>query len=103
MPHTSVHPKKQNGLASETRTLFDGSMYFVALLTPALTVPQLLLIWLDHKTDGVSSLTWGAYAVASGLWLIYALVRRQRQLILSQVLLFVLDFAVVVGIFAFRR
>ncbi len=87
---------------SMVRTFFDDGMYLMALVTPLLTIPQLLTIWTQHQTGGVSQLTWGAYAVMSGVWLIYGLLQRQKPLILSQACLFVVDMAIVLGIFIFR-
>lgn len=85
------------------RVWFDDAMYGIALVTPILTIPQLALIWLNHQTAGVSLLTWGSYAVMSGVWLIYGLLHQQKPLILSQACLFVLDFGVVLGVFLFQR
>lgn len=85
-----------------SRAVFDDGMYIVALVTPILTIPQLLTIWVQHQTGGVSQLTWGAYAVMSGIWLIYGLLQHQKPLVLSQACLFVVDFAVVLGIAIFR-
>ncbi len=85
------------------RVAFDNGMYLVALVTPMLTIPQLLIVWTQRRIDGVSILTWGAYAAMSGVWLIYGLLNKQRQLILSQTCLFILDFGVVLGIFVFRQ
>jgi len=87
---------------SLTRTLFDDGMYAVALVTPVLTLPQLVLIWTNRQTAGVSLVTWAAYTVMSGVWLIYGLLQRQKPLILSQACLFVVDFAVVLGVVIFR-
>jgi len=85
-----------------TRTLFDDGMYLMALITPIMTIPQLLTIWAQHQTGGVSQLTWAAYAAMSGIWLIYGLLQRQKPLVLSQACLFVVDFAIVLGISIFR-
>ena len=101
---TGRNKKPSTVVAHSTgRIFFDDGMYLVALITPVLTVPQLLLIYVQHQTSGVSVLTWGAYAAMSGIWLIYGLLHRQKPLILSQVCLFVLDFGVVLGIFIFQR
>lgn len=96
-------PRRQPLPHSLMRTVFDDGMYLVALVTPVLTIPQLLLIWLQHQTAGVSIVTWGSYAAMSGVWLIYGILHRQRPLIVSQACLFVLDFGVVLGIFIFQR
>jgi len=95
IPVTVVH-------RTATRIVFDNGMYLVALITPILTIPQLLTIWVQHQAGGVSQLTWAAYAVMSGVWLIYGLLQRQKPLVLSQACLFVVDFAVVLGISIFR-
>lgn len=84
------------------RVVFDDGMYLVALVTPILTIPQLLTIWIQRQTGGVSLLTWGAYAAMSGVWLIYGLLHRQKPLVVSQACLFVIDLAVVLGITLFR-
>ena len=85
------------------RIAFDDSMYLIALVTPILTIPQLLLVWMQRETAGVSLITWGSYAAMSGVWLIYGILHKQKQLVLSQVLLFVLGFGVVLGVSIFQR
>lgn len=84
------------------RLVFDDGMYIVALVTPVMTLPQLFLIWAQRQTAGVSIVTWGAFAAMSGVWLIYGLLHRQKPLVLSQACLFVVDFAVVLGVAIFR-
>lgn len=84
------------------RTIFEDGMYGVALVAPIITIPQLLLIWTEHKTAGVSLITWTAFTVLSGIWLIYGMVEKQKPMILTQSFLFVIDMGVVIGVCWFR-
>ena len=77
-------------------------MYAVSVFGALFTLPQFLQIWSHKQAQGVSLATWVAYACLSALWLIYGLVNKQKQLILSQTLLVMLDIGVVVGVIAYR-
>jgi uncharacterized protein with PQ loop repeat len=84
------------------RTMFDDGMYAVALVSPVLTLPQVLLIWNQHQTAGVSLFTWSAYTVLSVIWLVYGVLQKQKPLILSQGFALVVDVVVVLGLLIFR-
>jgi len=97
-----THSKLSTKSRRKLNTAFDNAMYVVALATPLLTVPQLLVVWLEHKTAGVSLVTWVAYTVASGIWLVYGLVKGQKPIIIAQACIFVIDLGVICGVFIFR-
>ena len=85
-----------------SRTIFDDGMYVVAIVSPAMTIPQALLIWTHHQTAGLSLPTWIAYTFVSIAWLTYGVLRKQSALTLSQACTFAIDVGVVVGILTFR-
>lgn len=89
-------------MRGKMHAVFDDGMYIVALATPLLTVPQLLVVWTERQTAGVSLLTWVAYTVASGIWLVYGLVQHQKPIIIAQASIFVIDLGVVLGVCIFR-
>lgn len=78
--------------------LFDHLMYGIALIAPVMTLPQLYQVWVFRQTKGVSLLTWGAYAIVSGLWLAYGIHHKDKPLILTQCLLLLLDTGIVLGV-----
>lgn len=77
----------------------DKSMYVIALIPPIMTIPQLLTIWVQHKTVGISVLTWGSYAACSTLWFVYGLLHKDKPLTLTNFLLLLLQSAIVIGVF----
>lgn len=87
--------KKQKG---ENNNRMDRFMYAVALIAPFLTVPQLMRVWQTNGTQGVSIITWGGYACVSVMWFIYALRHKEKPLMLTHFLLFLLNVSIVVGV-----
>lgn len=97
--HLQKHPTKHHITLLK---FFDKSMYIIALIPPVMTIPQLLTIWLQHKTLGVSLSTWAAYCFSSTLWFVYGLLHKDRPLTLTNFLLLALDGAIVVGVLLFH-
>ena len=72
-----------------------GSLSFFTML---MTVPQVLTIWVGHRTEGVSVLSWGAYLLSAALWLVHGLQKRDRNIYLACIGWMTLDGAVIVGV-----
>ncbi|HUD44754.1 MAG TPA: SemiSWEET family transporter [Patescibacteria group bacterium] len=83
---------------SRKRHIFDEFIYPVSLIAPIMTIPQLLSIWLQKSTQGISILTWSAYALVSLLWIIYGVIHKEKPIIVSNFLLFILDTSIVIGV-----
>ncbi len=75
-------------------------IYPVSMLSPIMTVPQMLEIWVNKKVEGVSLSTWGAYALVSGVWAVYGFVHKEKPLAVANSLMFILDSLIVIGILA---
>lgn len=101
-PHLKNHSGKKNSNHSAKARVMDDLMYVVALIAPIMTIPQLLQIWTQKSTQGVSITTWGAYALVSGLWLIYGIVHKEKPFILTQFLLLILDSLIVIGVLFYK-
>lgn len=63
--------------------LLDTVVYIVGVLGPAMTLPQIIKIFLFQNADGVSALTWGAYALFDIPWIIYGLVHREPPIAIA--------------------
>jgi uncharacterized protein with PQ loop repeat len=101
-PHFKNHSGKKGSKHGAKAKIMDDLMYVVALIAPVMTIPQLLQIWNHKGTQGVSLLTWGAYALVSGLWLIYGIVHNEKPFILTQFLLLILDSLIVIGVLFYK-
>jgi uncharacterized protein with PQ loop repeat len=69
----------------------------LSLFTMAMTVPQVLTIWVSHRAAGVSRLSWSAYLVSAAVWLCYGLQKRDKNIYLPCIGWILLDCAVIVG------
>jgi len=76
----------------------DYLIYGVAFLSPIMTMPQLLQIWVDKNVQGVSLLTWSSYVVFAVFWLIYGLVHKEKPIIVSNIFSGTLNIIIVIGI-----
>lgn len=89
------HRKKQ--------VFFDKFMYFIAFLGPFMIIPQIIQVWMYKQTQGVSLVTWAAFAFISTCWVVYGYIHEEKPIILTNFLLAIANFAVVVGVLLQQR
>lgn len=78
--------------------MLDILIYPVALMSPIMTIPQLMEIWVHKNVAGISLMTWGAYAIVSGFWLIYGIHHKEKPIITASAFLFILQSSLVLGV-----
>lgn len=93
-------PKKKSVLFS-WRHVIDKGIFVVAIASPLMTVPQIVMIWVQRSAAGVSIASWGAYLAAALFWLMYGFVHRDRAIIMSNILWVVLEAFVIAGAILF--
>ena len=71
--------------------------YMVALVGPLSSVPQIYEIWSERNAAGVSFVTWTLFLLTSLVWLLYAMSKRDRPLIISNALWIVGEVIIMVG------
>lgn len=74
-------------------------MDFVALIGPVVTLPQLVEIWSNGQDAGVSIITWVGYLTLSVFWLTYGFMRKEKPIIIANILYFIINLAIVIGLF----
>lgn len=79
----------------------DDIVYVGAIFGPIATVPQLLKIWSEKTTAGVSVWTWAGYAAGAVVWLAYGYAHREKPIILSNVLFLVISVLIVIGVLVY--
>ena len=87
----------QAGRASATDVMLRRLMAAMSVFTLAMTVPQVLTIWIHQQAAGVSILTWSAYLASAALWFWYGLRKRDRSIYLPCIGWLLMDGAVVAG------
>ncbi len=77
--------------------ILDRVVYVAGFLGPAMTMPQLYLIYGTGDASGVSSLSWGAYMILNVPWILYGVVHKERVITFTYTLWFFVNGAVAFG------
>lgn len=99
MPNHSAHHRVRilHLTRKQEKQLIKRTVLVIAVLEPAMTLPQIYEIWVKHQSEGVSSTTWGLYISAAVVWLLYGIQLKDKPLIISSILWIITEIAVVAG------
>jgi uncharacterized protein with PQ loop repeat len=86
----------------QTIRKIDELAYVFGIAGPLFSIPQLYAIWSTHDAKGVSLISWSAFTVGSLFWLFYGLTHKEKPIIISQSLWFILQLIIVIGIILYR-
>ena len=93
-----VYKKLQKYPHENKRVRFlDNLLIVVAMIGPFVTLPQILTIYIGRNADGVSSLSWIMYAVINVPWFVYGIVHKEKPIIITYILNFIMNIIVIVG------
>ena len=81
--------------------MIERTAYVAALGGPLSSIPQLWEIWMDRDAAGVSLVTWTLFLITSAVWLLYAINKRDRPLIISNGLWVVFEAFIMLGAFLY--
>ena len=77
--------------------LMDRLIYFAVAAALIMTLPQIWQIYVHKNASGVSALSWGAYIVTAGVWLVYGLMHREKPIIIANIGWIILETLIVIG------
>lgn len=80
----------------------DHLMMVLAVIHPLTGVPQVVHIYTTQQVEGISLATWLGFMAIGLVYLYYAILHSLKPLILTQILWFIVDIAIIVGILLFR-
>lgn len=75
----------------------DKFLLVVAVVGPLITLPQILKIYVGQNATGVSTLSWGLFALFNIPWIVYGVVHKDKPIIIGYSLWLVTNIIVVVG------
>lgn len=76
----------------------DRLMYAVGVLAPFALLPQVVQLYTEKSSAGVSLTTWVLLAFSNLLWLMYGVVHRDKPIIIAHFLFIVMDASIVAGV-----
>lgn len=87
---------------SVMKNALDVLMYPVAIASPLAMVPQVLQIFVTRDASSLSLSTWAIFAALNVVWILYARVHRETPVLVTNVMMVILNSAVVVGIILYH-
>jgi MtN3 and saliva related transmembrane protein len=80
------------------KNALDLLIYPVAIAAPLALLPQVIQIYQTRDTGSLALPTWFILGSLNLVWLVYGLVHRDKPIMLTNLMLACMNFAVVVGI-----
>ncbi len=94
------HVKKRRTLIAAKKTnplLVDRLTYIAAVVEPIITIPQAVIIFRDRTAAGISLSSWVGFEILTAIWIWYALVHKERLILVYQGLFFIVQAFVIAG------
>ena len=85
------HPNKY-------KAFLDKIIYVVGISGPIMTLPQVFKIYLEKSAGGVSLISWSWYLFTAIIWLFYAIVHKEKPLIISNIFWILIEIVIVIEI-----
>jgi uncharacterized protein with PQ loop repeat len=79
------------------KRMLDRVIYLVGFFGPISTLPQVYTIYAYHNAAGVSVFTWTTLAFFSIIWITYGIVHKEKVIVFTYCLWFVMNSLVAVG------
>lgn len=80
------------------RKAIDRAMMFVSILNPLVAIPQAVEIYSNQSAVNVSLATWISFMLVGVILTFYAILHRIGPMVINQILWFLVDTAIIVGI-----
>ena len=94
-------PTKHRPARPLQRRIIDFIIVPVAAIQPLSSVPQIITVYSRHDASSISLSSWALYEVFNLLWLWYGLAEKQKAVVISAVMFFILEGLVLVGGFLY--
>jgi uncharacterized protein with PQ loop repeat len=82
--------------------IVDKLMSGAAVVHPLMAIPQVFDVYRNHSAAGVSLWTWLGFMLLGLVFLAYGLLHKIKPFIVTQVLWFIMDFLIVLGVLLYR-
>ncbi|HEV2412459.1 MAG TPA: PQ-loop domain-containing transporter [Candidatus Saccharimonadales bacterium] len=79
----------------------DFFIWLFSVATPLFEIPQAYTIYVNHSSQNVSIYTWGFFLIDNVVWLVYAIRKDSKPLLITSILYFLIELSIVIGIFKY--
>jgi len=82
---------------SKKELFIDKVILPVAIAEPLFTLPQVIIIFRNHDASDVSIITWLGFNLMTLMWIWYAIVHKEKVVLIYQLLFFIINCFVIIG------
>jgi uncharacterized protein with PQ loop repeat len=93
-----LHHLGKRAKGKKSLNYFDYLIYVAAFGSPVALLPQVVNIFITRDVSSLSLATWTTLGFFNILWIIYGLAHRDIPIYLTNILIALLNFAIVLGI-----
>lgn len=79
----------------------DRILIIIAVVGPLMSLPQLLEVYMNQNADNISFLSWSSWAFFNLIWLIYGIVHKERPIIITYTLWFIVNAMMAISVIIF--
>jgi len=79
------------------QSFVDKLIIIVAVVEPLCTLPQAIGIFKNRNASGISILTWVGFNLLTIIWIWYAIVHKEKIVLIYQSLFFIFDSLLIIG------
>jgi len=95
--HHHLHIRKRISDKTFQRKLIDRLVFIAGPMIPVAIIPTAYSVWFGDAAAGIALSTWIILSCTSGVMALYALIHKDKALILTYIPLLILNVSVVVG------
>lgn len=88
--------------ASVFKDTLDLLIYPIAVIGPLALLPQVIKLYASQDAAGLALSTWLILGLINMTWLFYGFVHKEPPIMMTNLILVAMNFAIVFGILAFR-
>jgi uncharacterized protein with PQ loop repeat len=79
------------------KSFVDKIIVAAAIVEPLFILPQVLKIFRDHDASSISIFSWIGFNILTAVWIWYAIVHKEKMVLIYQGLFFIFNSLVIVG------
>lgn len=83
------------------KRIFHKIAYVAGLAASVATIPQIIKVWIEKDSSGVSLLTWVSYIIISAILAMYGKIHKERVLVVMYISLVIVQVLIVVGVIVY--
>lgn len=96
------HLRQRKKSGKRFGSALDKAVYGAAIIAPFALVPQVIQLYTTKDPGSLSLPTWAILGAVNCLWLVYGIYHRESPITITNALLALFNFTIVLGILLYR-